>query len=51
MADTKFLDENYKYDFKTDAKTVFSTGKGLNEEVVEPSQKLKASLNGCSNIA
>lgn len=34
MPDTKFLDENYKYDFKTDAKVVFTTGKGLNEKVV-----------------
>jgi len=34
MADTKFLDESYKYDFKTDAQVLFTTGKGLNEEVV-----------------
>jgi Fe-S cluster assembly protein SufB len=34
MADTKFLDETYKYDFKTDAKVLFTTGKGLSEDVV-----------------
>jgi Fe-S cluster assembly protein SufB len=34
MADTKFLDEKYKYDFKTHAKVLFTTGKGLNEQVV-----------------
>ncbi len=33
MAD-EFLDKRSEYDFKTDAKVVFSTGKGLNEEVV-----------------
>ncbi len=34
MADTKFLDEQYKYDFKTNAKILFSTGEGLNDDVV-----------------
>jgi Fe-S cluster assembly protein SufB len=34
MADTKFLDQDYKYGFKTDAKVLFTTGKGLNENVV-----------------
>jgi Fe-S cluster assembly protein SufB len=34
MADTKFLDETYKYGFKTDAKILFTTGKGLDENVV-----------------
>jgi Fe-S cluster assembly protein SufB len=34
MADTKFLDNDYKYGFKTDAKVLFTTGKGLNEDVV-----------------
>ena len=34
MADTSFLDDAYKYDFKTEAETVFSTGFGLNEDVV-----------------
>lgn len=41
MADTKFLEETYKYDFKTNAKTVFSTGKGLNEDVVRAISKIK----------
>ncbi|MBQ7995570.1 MAG: Fe-S cluster assembly protein SufB [Bacilli bacterium] len=41
MADTDFLDEKYKYDFKTDAKVVFSTGKGINEEVVKAISKAK----------
>ena len=30
----EFLDKRSEYDFKTDAKVVFSTGKGLNEDVV-----------------
>lgn len=34
MADTKFLDEEYKYGFKTDAKVLYTTGQGLNERVV-----------------
>jgi Fe-S cluster assembly protein SufB len=34
MADTKFLDSDYKYGFKTDAKILFTTGKGINEDVV-----------------
>ena len=34
MAKTDFLDEQYKYGFKTDAKVLFTTGKGLNEDVV-----------------
>src|SRR5574344_1877836 len=34
MADTKFLDQEYKYGFKTDAKVLFTTGKGLNADVV-----------------
>lgn len=33
MTDTPFLNEE-KYDFKTDAKVLFTTGKGLNEDVV-----------------
>jgi Fe-S cluster assembly protein SufB len=41
MADTKFLDESYKYDFKTKAQVVFTTGKGLNEEVVRAISKHK----------
>ena len=32
--DTKFLEEEYKYNFKTEAKEIFSTGVGLNEQVV-----------------
>lgn len=34
MADTKFLDEDYKYDFKTNTKVLYTTGKGLSEKVV-----------------
>lgn len=41
MADTDFLDEQYKYDFKTDAKAVFTTGKGINEDVVRAISEAK----------
>ncbi|MCI2111767.1 MAG: Fe-S cluster assembly protein SufB [Bacilli bacterium] len=41
MADTKFLDDSYKYGFKTDAKVLFTTGKGLNEGVVRAISKHK----------
>src|SRR5574344_1942558 len=41
MADTKFLDEKYKYDFKTHAKVLFTTGKGLNDDVVKAISKHK----------
>ncbi len=41
MTDTNFLDEQYKYDFKTDAKAVFTTGKGINEDVVKAISKAK----------
>lgn len=41
MADIDFLNEKYKYGFKDDAKTIFSTGKGLNEEVVRTISKIK----------
>jgi Fe-S cluster assembly protein SufB len=34
MADTTFLDKEYQYGFKTDAKVLFTTGKGLNADVV-----------------
>lgn len=34
MADTRFLDDEYRYGFKTDAKVLFTTGRGLSEEVV-----------------
>ncbi len=40
MADAPFLDES-KYDFKTDAKAIFTTGKGLNEDVVRAISKIK----------
>lgn len=39
--DTSFLDEGYAYDFKTDQKALFSTGKGINEEVVREISKIK----------
>jgi hypothetical protein len=39
--DTKFLEEEYKYNFKTDAKEIFSTGVGLNEQVVREISKIK----------
>ena len=29
--DLSFLNEEYQYDFKTDASSIFTTGKGLNE--------------------
>lgn len=42
MADeTSFLNEKYKYDFKTEAKEIFSTGRGLNEEVIRQISKIK----------
>ena len=41
MADTEFLDKQYQYDFKTDADIVFSTGKGINEDVVRAISKHK----------
>lgn len=41
MADTDFLQEEYKYDFKTDAENVFSTGVGLNAKVVEEISRYK----------
>jgi len=41
MADTSFLDEKYKYDFKTDAKVLFTTGKGINDDVVKAISKHK----------
>lgn len=40
MTDTPFLDEE-KYDFKTDAKVLFTTGKGLNEDVVRKISAVK----------
>ena len=40
MADTPFLNEE-KYDFKTDAKVLFTTGKGLNEDVVRKISAVK----------
>jgi Fe-S cluster assembly protein SufB len=54
MADTKFLDEDYKYDFKTQAKVLYTTGKGLSEKVVreisahknEPEWMLEYRLKG-----
>ncbi|MCH4210844.1 MAG: Fe-S cluster assembly protein SufB [Bacilli bacterium] len=41
MADTKFLDNDYKYDFKTKAKVLFTTGKGIDEKVVREISKAK----------
>ena len=57
MTDTPFLDEE-KYDFKTDAKVLFTTGKGLNEDVVrkisavkgEPEWMLEYSLKGLKSF-
>lgn len=40
MTDTPFLNEE-KYDFKTDAKILFTTGKGLNEDVVRKISAVK----------
>ena len=34
-------DREYKYDFKDDVESIFSTGKGLNEEVVRAISKAK----------
>lgn len=39
--DTSFLEGEYKYDFKTKADSIFTTGKGLNEEVVRMISKIK----------
>ena len=41
MADTTFLDKEYQYGFKTDAKVLFTTGKGLNADVVRAISKHK----------
>jgi len=41
MADTKFLDNEYKYGFKDKDVSVLNTGKGLNEETVREISKLK----------
>ena len=37
----KIFDQDYQYDFKTNAKVLFTTGKGLNEEVVREISKVK----------
>ena len=34
-------DQEYKYDFKDDVESIFSTGKGLNEDVVRAISKAK----------
>lgn len=39
--DKDFLNNEYKYDFKDQAKVIYSTGKGLNEEVVRKISELK----------
>ena len=39
--DKDFLNNEYKYDFKDRAKVIYSTGKGLNEEVVRKISELK----------
>ncbi len=39
--DLSFLNEEYQYDFKTDASSIFTTGKGLNEQVVRQISKIK----------
>lgn len=41
MADTSFLDDKYKYDFKDDIKSIVDTGVGLNEDVVRAISKYK----------
>ena len=37
----KIFDQEYQYDFKTNAKVLFTTGKGLNENVVREISKVK----------
>ena len=39
--DTSFLEDEYKYDFKTKADSIFTTGKGLNEKVVREISRVK----------
>lgn len=39
--DVSFLDKEYQYDFKTDQKAIFDTGKGINEEVVREISRIK----------
>ena len=39
--DTSFLEDEYKYDFKTKADSIFTTGKGLNEKVVREISRIK----------
>ena len=35
------IDKEYQYDFKDDVKSIFTTGKGLNEEIVKEISKAK----------
>lgn len=44
--DKDFLNNEYKYDFKDQAKVIYSTGKGLNEEVSERFLNLNMNRNG-----
>lgn len=37
----KIFDQEYQYDFKTNAKVLFTTGKGLNENVIREISKVK----------
>lgn len=39
--DISFLEKDYEYDFKTDQKSLFNTGKGINEEVVREISAIK----------
>ncbi|MCQ2741837.1 MAG: Fe-S cluster assembly protein SufB [Bacilli bacterium] len=41
MADTDFLEKDYKYGFKDKDTTVLNTGKGLNEDIVREISSLK----------
>mgnify|MGYP002515285929 FL=1 len=38
---TNFINDEYKYDFKDNSKSIFDTGKGLNEDVVKSISKAK----------
>ena len=39
--DISFLEKDYEYDFKTDQKSLFNTGKGISEEVVREISAIK----------
>ncbi len=41
MSEKKYIEDDYKFGFKTDTKTVYDTGKGLSEDIVREISKIK----------